>query len=121
MSHFKQIKNLFQKFKNKISKTKNEPRSKRKSLLLGSTTVLGIFGLSLFSSVLPVLAKEIPKNSLVGGTPRPAPKQAPPLLITNVPGTAATVYALAITSGSFVVGGACGIIVVIGILKAQGK
>jgi hypothetical protein len=36
-------------------------------------------------------------------------------------GAAASVWALAVTSGSFLVGAACEIVVVYGILKVQGK
>jgi hypothetical protein len=118
------IKNGAQKFKENFSEAKNKPRSKRKSLLLGFTTVLSIFGVTLLASALPAVAKNIPKN-----TPKPgqvAPTSQPELvpsqqIITGLSGAAATVCSLAISSGSFLIGGICGIIVVIGILKAQEK
>ena len=115
------FKNRFQQFKKDIKEAKNQPRSKRKSFLLGVATVLGIFGMT----VAPVVAKDIPKN-----TPNPTPNDLCPApgnqvgsqqLINIFSGAASTIYALAVTSGSFVIGGVCGIIVVIGILKVQGK
>lgn len=42
-------------------------------------------------------------------------------IINTLSGAAASICGLAITSGSFAVGIACGVVVVIGILKAQGK
>jgi len=41
--------------------------------------------------------------------------------VGGLSGAAATICALAISSGSFLVGAVCGIIVVVGVLKAQGK
>lgn len=123
------LKNRFQKFKEKFEEAKSQPRSKRKSLLLGFTTVLGIFGLTLLTPVLSAVAKDIPKDT-------PKPGEVCPSLPTNQPaiaptpskeivrglsGVAASVYALAVTSSSFVIGVACGLVVVIGILKVQGK
>ena len=43
-----------------FEKAKNQPISKRKSLLLGVTTVLGIFGITVVTSVLPAVAKDVP-------------------------------------------------------------
>lgn len=54
------IKNGAQKFKENFSEAKNKPRSKRKSLLLGFTTVLSIFGVTLLASVLPAIAQDVP-------------------------------------------------------------
>lgn len=124
------IKNGAQKFKENFSEAKNKPRSKRKSLLLGFTTVLSIFGVTLLASVLPAVAQDVPKD-VPKDTPKPdqvcpSPKPQPTLvpsqqIISGLSGAAATVCALAISSGSFMIGGICGVIVVVGILKAQGK
>ncbi len=123
------LKNWSQEFKENFEEAKNQPRSKRKSLFLGFTTVLGIFGVTLLTPVLSAVAKDVPKN-----TPKPGPSEvcpSPPAnqpaltpskeLIKGITGVASSVCALAVTSGSFLVGVACGVVVVYGILKAQGK
>jgi hypothetical protein len=120
------IKNGAQKFKENFSEAKNKPRSKRKSLLLGFTTVLSIFGVTLLASVLTAVAKDVPKNTPKPGQVCPCPTSQPALvpsqqIITGLSGAAATICALAISSGSFIIGGICGVIVVVAILKAQGK
>lgn len=118
------LKNRSQKFKEKFEEAKSQPKSKRKSLFLGFTTVLGIFGVTLLTPVLSAVAKDIPKKG-----PKPsgvAPANQPATVPSNeivkgLSGIAASVCALAVTSGSFVIGAACGVVVVYGILKAQGK
>lgn len=115
-----------QKFKRNFYEAKNKPRSKRKSLFLGFTTVLGIFGITLLTSVLPAVAKDLPKKGAKPDQLCPAPTSNPSVtpsqqIIGGLSGAAATVCALAVTSGSFMIGAVCGVIVVIGILKAQGK
>ena len=118
--------NSVQKFKENFSEAKSKRRSKRKSLFLGFTTVLGIFGVTLFAPVLTAVAKDVPKNGAKPGQVCPTPTQKPMLvssqqIVSGLSGAAATICALAIGSGSFMIGGVCGVIVVIGILKAQGK
>ena len=116
------LKNRSQKFKEKVEEAKKQPRSKRKSLLLGFTTVLGIFGVTLLTPVLPAIAKEVPKAGEVANCPSNQPAIAPSKeIVKGVSGIAASVCALAVTSGSFVIGAVCGVVVVFGILKAQGK
>jgi hypothetical protein len=99
-------------FKPNLSK----PRSKRKSLFFGFSTVLGIFGITLLAPILPAIAKDLPKNGAVCPTPAPAPLPSEKII-----GGLAGVCALAATSSSFLIGAAFGVIIVIGILKAQGK
>lgn len=118
------IKNGSRKFKENFQEAKSQPRSKRKSLFLGFSTVLGIFGVTLLTPVLSAVAKDMPRTP--GGASRKAPADPPVLapsqeIVHGLSGAAATVCALAVTSGSFALGAACGIIVAIGILKAQGK
>ena len=121
------LKNQSQKFKENFEEAKSKSKSKRKSLLLGFTTVLGIFGVTLLTPVLSAVAKDIPKNA-----PKPGPSDvcpSPPVnqpapskeIVKGLSGVAASICGLAVTSGSFVVGLACGVVVVFGILKAQGK
>lgn len=121
------LKNRSHKFKEKFEEAKSQPRSKRKSLLLGFTTVLGIFGVTLLTPVLSAVAKDIPKNTPKPGEVYPSGPANQPVIapsqqiVKALSGIAGSVCALAVTSGSFVVGVACGIVVVYGILKAQGK
>jgi hypothetical protein len=120
---FKKIKTGITK---KYKEAKSEPRSKRKSFLLGFTTVFGIFGVTLLSPVLAAVAKDLPKSSPKPGStdlcPSPQPAALPSTeIIKGLTGAAVTVCGLAVSSGSFVIGIACGVVVVIGILKVQGK
>lgn len=110
-------------FKKKFKEYKEKPKSKRKSFILGFTTAVGIFGLTLFGPALSAVAKDIPKGNPKPTDIAPAPAIPPSKEILNsgLSGAAASVCALAITSGSFAVGIACGVIVVIGILHLQGK
>ncbi len=120
------IKKGFQKIKENLKEAKSQPRSKRKSLLLGFATVLGIFGLIRLALVLPAVAQDIPNNT-PDVSPGPiGPNQKPSLvssqqIINGLAGAAGTICGLAITSGSFMVGIVCGVIVVVGILKANGQ
>lgn len=72
------LKNRSQKFKENFEEAKSQLKPKRKSLLLGFTAVLGIFGVTLLTSVLSALAKDIPKNA-----PKPSPSDACPNPLTN--------------------------------------
>ena len=120
------IKNKIQVFKQKVNKEKGQPRSKLKSYLLGFGTILSIFGITFFSSSLPVNAKDVSKPGAPGqpgqpGQVLPAPARHSDEIVTTLTGAAATLCALAVSSGSFLVGAVCGVVVAVGILKAQGK
>jgi hypothetical protein len=112
-------------FKKKFKEYKEKPKSKRKSFIIGFTTAVGIFGLILFSPTLSAVAKDIPsgtpKPTDIARTPAPSIPPSHELINTGLSGLAASVCGLAVTSGSFAVGVACGFIVVIGILHMQGK
>ena len=84
--------------------------------------------MTLLTPVLSAVAKDIPKNAPTPGPSDvcPNPANQPAItpskeLVKGLSGVAGAVCALAVTSGSFVVGVACGVVVVYGILKAQGK
>lgn len=108
-------------FQDNFSKVKIEPRSKRQAFLLGATTTLSIFGVALLAPVLPAVAKETAKN-----IPKPGDGPAPAVtpdesnkIISGLSGAASAIYSVAVSSGSFVVGAACGLMVAIGLLMAQ--
>lgn len=121
----KKFKDGVQRFKEDFSEAKSKPRSKRKSLFLGFATVLGIFGVVLVGPVLPAIAKDIPKDTPNSSEVAPAPPTQPPTsaparqVITGLSGAAAGLSTLAVSSGSFMIGAICGLIVGVGILKAQ--
>jgi hypothetical protein len=107
-------------FKEKFTEARQKPVSKRKSILLGFSTVLGIFSITLLALVLPAIAKDGP-----GPKPNeicPAPAQTFNKEVGKALSLmAATVCGLAVSTGSFAVGIVCGLIVGGGILHAQGK
>lgn len=103
----------------RIKKTKNLPKSKRKLALAGMASVFALFGITLLGSSLPVIAKDVPVPA-PNPSSAPSPKQSYELA-KALSGAAASVCALAVTSGFFLVGAACGIVVVYGILRVQGK
>jgi hypothetical protein len=118
--------NLKTQFQKNYQEVKSQPRSKRKSLLLGFTTVLGIFGVTLLTPVLAAVAQDLPKGSPNPGSTNVAPNPKPSTIsstdiVKGLTGAASAVCAFAVSSGSFMIGIACGVVVIIGILKAQGK
>jgi hypothetical protein len=121
------VQNFKINFKKKFKESKEKPKSKRKSFILGVTTALAIFGFTLFGPALLAVANDLPKGNpkptdIAPVPPVPPSTSVPPSKeIINAAGVASSVCALAITSGSFAVGIACGCIVVIGILHMQGK
>ena len=115
--------NVAQVFKENFKKSKETPRSKIKSLLLGFTTVIGVL---LVPPVLSVIAKKIPKKAPKPSNVCPTPPKTLAILpskiiVTGLDDATATICSLAISSGSFVIDGICGVIVVVGILKTQVK
>jgi hypothetical protein len=105
---------------------KSQPRSKRKSFLVGVGTIFGIFGVTLLTPLLSAVAKDVPTGSPQPGSTNVAPNPTPSAIsstdiIKGISGAAGAVCALAVSSGSFIIGIACGVVVVIGILKIQGK
>jgi hypothetical protein len=122
LTHFKKkLRKNIQEFKDDFNEKKGQPRSKRKSYLLGFGTVLSIFGIAVFSLSLPVNAQDVPSKPGQPTQVQPAAPKQSDEITKAVAGAAASVCALAVTSGSFLVGAACGLVVVVGILKAQGK
>ena len=112
-------------FEKKFKEYKEKPKSKRKSFIIGFTTAVSIFGLTLLGPALSAVAKDIPKVIPKPTDIAPAPSVSPPpppsKEIINAGISVGSVYALAITTGSFAIGVVCGCIVVIGILQIQGK
>jgi hypothetical protein len=119
------VQNFKINFKKKFKESKEKPKSKRKSFILGLTTAVAIFGFTFFGPALSAVAKDLPKGNPKPTDIAPAPYVPPSKEIINtgpgLSGLAASVCGLAVTSGSFAVGVACGFIVVIGILHMQGK
>ena len=117
------VRNFKINLKKKLKESKEKPKSKRKSFIIGFTTAVSIFGLTLFGPALSAVAKDIPKGNPKPTDIVPAPAVLPSkeIINTGLSGLAAGVCGLAVTTGSFAVGVACGFVVVIGILHMQGK
>jgi hypothetical protein len=115
------VQNFKINFKKKFKESKEKPKSKRKSFILGLTTAVAIFGFTFFGPALSAVAKDLPKGNPKPTDIAPATSVPPEIINTGLSGLTASVCGLAITSGSFAVGVACGFIVVIGILHMQGK
>ena len=117
------VQNFKINFKKKFKEAKEKPKSKRKSFILGVTTTVAIFGFTLFGPALLAVAEDLPKGNPIPTDIVPAPSLPPSNQIINVSlsGLASTVCALAITSGSFLVGALCGCIIVAGILHMEKK
>jgi hypothetical protein len=118
--------NLKTQFKKNYQEVKSQQRSKRKSFLLGLGTIFSIFGVTLLTPLLSAVAKDVPTGSPKPGSTNVAPNPTPSGIsstdiIKGMSGAAGAICALAASSGSFMIGIACGVVVVIGILKVQGK
>lgn len=114
--------NIFKaNFKKKFKEAKEKPKSKRKSFVIGFTTAVGIFGLILSGPALSAVAKDIPKGNPKPTDIAPAPYPSLPPSKEMLKFINRSVCVLAITSGSFAIGIACGCLVVVGILHMQGK
>ena len=119
----KRVTEINETFKKTLDETRKKPVSKRKSVLLGFSMVLAIFGFTVLAPVLPVLAKDIPVPN-PGNPGDISPSQAP--ILNQVTkevfgGMVGSVCGLAVTMGSLAVGVGCGIGVVIGILYLEKK
>ena len=116
------LKNKIKVFKEKVNEEKKQPRSKLKSYLLGFGTVLSIFGITFFSTSLPANAEDNPPpGPPTPGQVAPAPAKQSDEIVATLTDAAATLCALAVSSGPFLVGAVCGVVVAVGILKAQGN
>ena len=119
----KKFKTIKIEFNENYQKAKTQPISKRKSALLGFTTVLGIFGLALLTPRMAAFAKDIPQKKPTD-PPKPqnnqvAPRPPGPNTVNVLSGAAASICAAAVGSGSFLIGVICGAVVAGGILYAQ--
>jgi hypothetical protein len=111
-------------FQENFSKVKSQPRSKRKSFLLGFTTVSAIFGITLFAPLLPVIAKDLPNKTPKPGQVTPALSDKSFLseeIFKGTTGLVGAICGIAFASGSYVLGAICGVLVAGGILKATKK
>jgi hypothetical protein len=123
------VQNFKINFKKKFKESKEKPKSKRKSFILGVTTAVSIFGFTLFGPALLAVANDLPEGNpkptdiapVPSGPPSTSVPPSKEIINTGLSGVASSVCALAITSGSFAVGIACGCIIVAGILHMQGK
>ena len=133
----KKIKNKITNIKSTIGevrkKRKNitqKPGAKRKNAALGFGTVLAVFGISLALPFLTAAAKNIPAPA--PGTagepgalaPAPQPPTPPTVSILGDRFLEGGMFAICLTAmeaGSFILGGFCGAVVVIGILKNRKK
>jgi len=124
------ITNKLKGYKNKLKilvkqlQEKTElPDSKIGRGALGMITVFSIFGISWFGCKLPAAAKDlIPKNNPSPGvTPAPQAKPRDQTITEVLSGMAGVICGAAATSTSYVLGGICGIIVVIAIKRLEGK
>ena len=97
--------------------------------MLGAATVFGVFGVTLFASVLPAIAKDLPKdvlNHIPEYRPRPIPESMPWLepgqislagivreIRKALSGAVGSICGGAVASGSYLLGTVSGVIVVI--------
>ena len=116
------LKTKYRNFKKEIQHEKTKPRSRKRDFMIGFGTMISLFGITIFGPKLAAVAKETPKSP--GGTPNtPSPASTPPVdpaTAQKLSGAAASICAAAISSGNFLVGAICGLIVVGGILYVQG-
>ena len=120
------LKGYKNKLKIRLKQLKGEtklPDSKIKRGALGMISVLSIFGISWFGCKLPAAAKDlVPKNNPSPGvTPAPQAKPTDETITGVLGGMAGVVCGAAATSTSYLLGGICGIIVVIAIKRLEGK
>lgn len=122
----KRVKEIKQIFKETLDETRKKPVSKRKSVLLGFSMGLAIFGFTLLTPVLPVLAKDLSVPGPPGppGAICPATPQTPTLnkAMNEVIGTfGGSLCTIAIHTGSVALGISCALFVAIAILYVEKK
>jgi hypothetical protein len=125
------VQELKEIFKENFEEARSKPRSKRKSFVLGATTVFSIFGITLLAPVLSAVAKDLPKNPPKDMPPAPAPGPVCPThgsksflsqeIGKAIIGLIGTICAKAAQNGSYGLGILCGILVSGAILKNQDK
>lgn len=120
-NNISKLKNNIKVFKEKVNEEKKRPRSKVKSYFLGFGTALSIFGVTFFAKSLPANASDVPASTPGQIAPAPVPGKSSDEIVATLTGVAASLCGIAVSSGSFLVGIACGVVVAVGILKAQGK
>ena len=104
-------------------RSKDKSISPLKSSALGMATVLSIFGITLLFPMLPAVAKDLSKKPATsGGGPTSAPTNSPADVKEAqrlLAGAASSICAGAVFTGSFAVGAACGVVVVLGIVLTR--
>ena len=101
-------------FKDQFHEARQKPMSKRKLALLGFSTIVGMFGITMLASVLPAVARDVPAPKLTDIAPAVRQK-----ISEGLGGFAVAIWNGAVISGSFMLGAFCGVIVVVGVLDVK--
>lgn len=127
-SRFSKIRNKLKIYIKQLQEKTELPDSKIERGALGMITVFSIFGISWLGCKLPAVAKDVipkdmPKPGSAPGTCNqpPSVKPAGELFNEGLSGAAGVVCGMAVSSGSYIIGGVCGFLVVIGILRVRGE
>ena len=113
------LRNNTKMFRKRVSEEKKRPKSKLKSYLFGFGTALSILGITFFTKSLPANANDAPVPA--PDQISPAPAKSSDEIVATLTGVATSLCATPVSSGSFLVGIAYGVVVDIDILKAQRK